>query len=143
MPFTLEVLDRTAAAFGLESRFPFWDKRLVEFCLALPPEQKVQRGWTRLVLRRAMAGILPVEVQWRGRKSNLGPGFEYGLLTYERDRLDEMILKDSAVIEPYVDISTLRDAYQRFVRRESTQDVMAIWKAVSLGLWLKYKALNP
>jgi asparagine synthase (glutamine-hydrolysing) len=34
MPFTLEVLDRTAAAFGIESRFPFWDKRLVEFCLA-------------------------------------------------------------------------------------------------------------
>ena len=61
MPFTLEVLERAAAAFGIEPRFPFWDKRLVEFCLALPPQQKVHGGWTRIVLRRALADILPVK----------------------------------------------------------------------------------
>ena len=31
----LEVLDRAAAAFSIEPRYPFWDRRLVEFCLAL------------------------------------------------------------------------------------------------------------
>jgi asparagine synthase (glutamine-hydrolysing) len=143
MPFTLEVLDRAAAAFGIEPRFPFWDKRLVEFCLALPPEQKVQRGWTRMVLRRAMTGVLPVEVQWRRRKSNLGPSFHHGLLTYERARLEEMILRNPGIIEKYVDIAALRQAYHRFVLRETTEDAMEIWKAVSLGLWLQHTGLTP
>ena len=37
----------------------------MEFCLALPAEQKIQRGWTRLIMRRALSGILPAEVHWR------------------------------------------------------------------------------
>jgi asparagine synthase (glutamine-hydrolysing) len=142
MPFTLEVLERTAAAFGIEPRFPFWDKRLVEFCLALPPQQKVRRGWTRIVLRRALASILPAEVQWRSSKSNLGPNFEHGLLAYERERLEEMILKDSRTIEKYVNIDFLREAYRRFASGERGDDALTIWKAVSLGLWLQRTCLK-
>lgn len=141
MPFTLEVLERAAAAFGIEPRFPFWDKRLVEFCLALPPQQKVHGGWTRIVLRRALADILPVEVQWRGSKSNLGPNFEHGLLAYERQRLQEVILKDSGTIEKYVNIDSLREAYHRFESGGRGDDALTIWKAVSLALWLQHADL--
>ena len=42
------VFDQTAATFGLEPRYPFFDRRFVEFCLALPFKQKLQR---RLVAR--------------------------------------------------------------------------------------------
>jgi asparagine synthase (glutamine-hydrolysing) len=139
-PFALEVLDKAAAAFSIEPRYPFWDKRLVEFCLALPPEQKLHRGWSRIVLRRAMADILPVQVQWRRDKMNFFPNFSRGLLTFEQKRLDELILNGSGVIEEYVDITALREVYARFVSRESQekpQDVFAIWKAVSLALWLR------
>jgi asparagine synthase (glutamine-hydrolysing) len=140
-PFALEVLDKAAAAFVLEPRYPFWDKRLVEFCLALPPEQKLHRGWSRMVLRRAMAGVLPAEVQWRPTKLDFSPNVRHGLLTIDRERLDEIILKDATTIEEYVDIPALREAYQRFVSQQSpdkSQDVFAIWKAVSLALWLRY-----
>jgi len=137
MPFTIEVLERTAAAFSIEPRFPFWDKRLVEFCLALPPQQKVHGGWTRIVLRRALGNILPVEVQWRQNKSNLGPNFERGLLRYERERLEDVILKDSQIIEKYVDLNFLRDAYRRFESGQAGNDALTIWKAVSLSVWLQ------
>jgi len=63
IPSTLEMTDRAAAAFSLEPRYPFFSKRLVEFCLSLPPQQKLHQGWTRMVLRRAMTGILPPEIQ--------------------------------------------------------------------------------
>jgi asparagine synthase (glutamine-hydrolysing) len=142
MPFTLEVLERAAAAFGIEPRFPFWDKRLVEFCLALPPQQKVHGGWTRIVLRRALADILPAEVQWRRSKSNLGPNFEHGLLAYERQRLEEVILKDSRIIEKYVDMDSLREAYSRFASGGRGDDALMIWKAVSLALWLQRTGLT-
>jgi asparagine synthase (glutamine-hydrolysing) len=137
MPFTLEVLDKAAAAFAIEPRFPFWDMRLAEFCLALPPEQKMHHGITRMVLRRALEGVLPSEVQWRFSKSNLGPNFDHGLLVYERECLDDVIMNNPEVIEKYVNITALRDAYRRFLSRETIDDdVLLIWKAVSLALWI-------
>ena len=40
--------DQIAGRAGIEVRHPFSDRRLVEFCLALPPEQKVRNGWMSL-----------------------------------------------------------------------------------------------
>jgi asparagine synthase (glutamine-hydrolysing) len=139
-PFALEVFDRSAAAFSVQARYPFWDRRLVEFCLALPPEQKLNRGWSRMVLRRAMSGILPAKVQWRRDKSNFTPNFSRGLLVFERERLDEVILREPEIITAYVDISTLREFYARSLSQgitQRSQDVLAIWRAVSLALWLR------
>jgi asparagine synthase (glutamine-hydrolysing) len=143
MPYTLEVLDRAAAAFSVEPRYPFWDKRLVEFCLALPPEQKIHRGTTRMVLRRALSGILPVEVQWRGGKSNLGPNFQHTLLAFERDRLGNVILKDSELIGQYMDVTALREAYGRLLTRPTHDDTITVWKGTNLALWLRYSGMTP
>lgn len=140
----LEVLDRTAGAFSTELRFPFFDKRLVEFCLSLPSNQKLHQGWGRVVMRRAMTDILPKEVQWRVTKSNLHPSFEHGLLAFEREHLEEVILKDPGAIEEYLDIATLRQAYHRFVSREATEEeVNLLWRTVSLALWLRRMGLTP
>jgi asparagine synthase (glutamine-hydrolysing) len=136
IPFALEVADRAAAAFSLEPRYPFFDKRLVEFCLALPPGQKLYQGWTRMVMRRAMANVLPDEVRWRGGKSNLSPGFARGLLAFDRGLLEEVILNDARAIEEYVDIAALRKAYHRFVSRFSEDDSLTVWRSVTLALWL-------
>ena len=68
----LEVYARGCSEFGLEARFPFLDKRLVEFCLAIPGEQKVSEGYTRSVVRRALQGYLPNEIRLRSDKGNLG-----------------------------------------------------------------------
>ncbi|GAC1495820.1 MAG: lasso peptide isopeptide bond-forming cyclase [Chamaesiphon sp.] len=140
---SLEKLDSAAGAFSIETRFPFWDKRLVEFCLSLPPQQKLNQGWSRIVLRRAMAGILPDQVQWRERKTDHRFSFEHTLLTFERERLEETILKNPEVIEPYVDVNILRDEYHRFIAREEREaDTVAIWKVLSLALWLKQTGLK-
>jgi asparagine synthetase B (glutamine-hydrolysing) len=56
-----------AAPHGLNIRSPFLDRRVLEFCLALPTNQKEGRGPPRAVLRRAMEGLLPPEVLWRGK----------------------------------------------------------------------------
>jgi asparagine synthase (glutamine-hydrolysing) len=133
---TLEVADRAAAAFSLEPRYPFFDRRLVEFCLALPPEQKLHQGWTRVVMRRALSDILPEAIRWRGGKSNLSPNFDRGLLTFEQERLEEIILKNPQVIERYVDIAALRKAYHRYVSGGTGDEVLTVWKAVTLALWL-------
>lgn len=143
VPFSLEVADRAAAAYGIEPRYPFFDKRLIEFCLALPAEQKIRRGWTRLVMRRAMEGILPPKIQWRGGKSNLGSNFHHGL-KLGKEQLDRVMAEDLAYIENYLDLATLRSLYQRFSAGEaiSHDEYLAIWKSLSLTLWLKQTRIS-
>lgn len=144
MAHTLEKLDNAAGAFSMEIRFPFWDKNLAEYCLSLPPTQKWSRGWTRVVLRRAMGGILPPEVQWRPGKCNMAPAFKYGFRTFARENVEQVVLDNPSFISKYVNIKSLREAYHRFASQEaSDNDVLALWKAVSLALWLQRVQLEP
>ncbi|WP_208670722.1 asparagine synthase-related protein [Halomonas sp. TA6] len=61
---------------NIETRFPFMDQRLIEFCLALPADNKLDNGWTRLILRAAMKDIYPASIGKRREKSNLAPSVE-------------------------------------------------------------------
>src|SRR5690606_38187217 len=47
---------------GLEIRDPTADRRLVEFCLAVPDHQYLRDGQNRWLLRRLMADVLPPEI---------------------------------------------------------------------------------
>jgi asparagine synthase (glutamine-hydrolysing) len=138
IPYALELADKAAGAFGVEPRYPFFDRRLVEFCLALPASQKLEGGWTRIVMRRAMAGVLPEEVRWRASKANLAPNFGRQLLGNDRNLLTEVILDQPGVIEEYVDVPALRRAYDRYVTQPGSQaDALTVYGAVMLGLWLQ------
>ncbi|PKP94878.1 MAG: hypothetical protein CVT75_03645 [Alphaproteobacteria bacterium HGW-Alphaproteobacteria-14] len=71
-----ERYDRVAAQFGIEPRDPFLDRRLLDFVLALPADQIEHDGWPKIILRRAMAGLLPDAVRWRVGKEHVGWLFE-------------------------------------------------------------------
>jgi asparagine synthase (glutamine-hydrolysing) len=132
------MADRAAAAFGVEPRYPFFDRRLMELCLALPADQKLRDGWSRVVMRRAMDGLLPDEVRWRASKANLSPNFRRNLLAKDRNLLAEFILEQPSVLEDYVDISELRRAYRRCTTQPTSEtDALTVFGAVVLGLWLQ------
>ena len=73
MTRSLGLSDRCTAHYSIEKRYPFWDKRLIMFCLSLPASQKLDTGYNRVIMRRAMEPILPPKVCWRGGKTNLSP----------------------------------------------------------------------
>lgn len=60
-----EVDQRALAALGLEARDPLDDRRIIEFALAIPPDQRRRGAMTKFVLRRAMAGMIPESVRAR------------------------------------------------------------------------------
>ena len=138
IPYALEMADKAAAAFGIEPRYPFFDRRLMELCLALPPDLKLRGGWTRLVMRRAMDGILPEEVRWRPSKANLAPNFRQRLVAHDRTLVEEVVLGQPGALGEYVDIPALRRIYQRYLA-EPTSDAHAltVYCAVVLTLWLQ------
>ncbi len=140
----LELFARGAGAFGLEPRYPFFDRRLVEFCLALPGHQKLHQGWNRVVMRRAMTGIVPAEIQWRRNKQNLSPNFNIRLLD-NRNLLDDVVLRAPRLIEEYVDVVGLREAYRRYLEQPErrTRDSFTVFWAVTIALWLRESGLAP
>jgi asparagine synthase (glutamine-hydrolysing) len=142
IPLALEAVDRAAAACGVEPRYPFFDSRLVEYCLALPGDQKLRSGWTRSVLRRSLKDILPAQVCWRGTKSDLSPNFARALITFDRKFIDRLLANRGAPVWDYANITTIRAAYQRMFRRNSHVDSLQVWKAVTLGQWLERFSLT-
>ncbi len=55
--------------YNIEARHPFFDVRLIEFCLSLPEEYKIQYGISKRVLREAMKNILPEAIRSRTDKA--------------------------------------------------------------------------
>ncbi len=141
-PFVLEVANKAASAFALETRFPFTDRRLAEFCLAVPPAQKLRNGYTRAIVRRALENNLPEKIRWRSDKANLAPNFCQGLLNFERDRLEQLIRENPQAIEAYIDVDVLHNVYQRYVCQGLNEDVAPVWLAVTLALWIQNKNLD-
>ena len=142
---TLELVDSCAASFSLESRHPFMDKRLIEFCLALPPEQKLNQGWSRIVMRRAMDGILPQEIQWRGGKTSMTPNFQRGLLQLDGQIIKDVIFDNPSGIQEFVNLNVVQNSYHRIVseKQPTDEDIMTVWKTVIMSLWLGCKGMQP
>ncbi len=137
MEYTLETLDHLAAAFSLEMRYPFCDRRLIEFCIAAPASQRLQKGWTRSIQRRGMEGILPSKVQWRPDKGNLSANFKQKMLT-EQAVLDKAIFDQGYLLENYVDLSRLQSAYQNYGPQLFTNDsdALKVFSILTLSRWL-------
>lgn len=141
---TLSWIEAVGAGAGVEVRFPFFDVRLAELCLSLPAEQKLRRGWSRFVMRRAMEGILPDRVQWRPDKSNLGPGFRNGLMSLDRQALEAIAANDGAGLAEYVKIDYVYLLHGRLVSGQATtSEELALWRALSLALWLNAREAAP
>ena len=143
--YTLEMTDKATAAFQIEARYPFFDRRLMEFCLSIPASQKMASGWNRWTMRRALAGVLPHEIQWRPKKGNLSPNFHRRLLDFERERLEDVILRGRSELNPFVDIARMKAAYAEYERTHvrSQGESMQLFAVVNLALWLRSSGLCP
>ena len=142
IPYGCEMFDKAAAPFSIELRHPFLDRRLIEFCLAVPADQKLRDGWIRMILRRALEGILPEEIRWRGGKSTLTPNFNRALKRFGRDTVQQVIHHNPGRLEEYVDRQSLRDIYHEYVRENDAVFNASIWSTVTMGLWLRHQEIS-
>jgi asparagine synthase (glutamine-hydrolysing) len=68
----LLVDDKLSMAHSVEARVPFLDNDLVDLVCRIPSELKLRSGESKIVLRRAMRGLLPAETLQR-RKQGFTP----------------------------------------------------------------------
>lgn len=113
LPPLLRFEDRNMMAFGIESRVPFVDHKLVEWVARLPASLRLSGGWTKLIMREAFRGILPEPI--RTRRSKLGfltpePAWLAGpLRTWFRDTLSAPQYLDAVI-----DVRGLKSILERY-----------------------------
>ncbi len=135
----MEIFDVISANYSFEHVYPFFDVRLVEFCLSLPKEQKYSQMWDRVVMRRAMGGILPPEIQWRTTKAGLGMNFRRNMLLYDEKELENVIYKDVENINDFVETDYLKEVYKQYKENTACVNPLPLWLTAVLSIWIKNK----
>ena len=138
LPAMAELYNRIAVGPGLELRHPFLDRRLIEFCLGLPSEQRLRDGWNRLIQRNAMAGILPEAVRWRRSKSSPIYSISQALLTRDMPRLAE-IMQGLPVTAPWIDLPTAERG--EYAQSAHWNAMGRLARVLALILWLPRQGL--
>lgn len=116
----LESINVFASRFQVEMRSPFFDRRIMEFCFKLPPDQKLQNGWNRFVLREAMKDIIPSEVFLRVGKSNLSPGFIHTFLSKNLKIVENAIKTPAPRLSEMIDTKELARQFAFFLKNPYT-----------------------
>ena len=135
-PTTLDIANKASAAFGIEARYPFFDRRLIELSVSFPPSTKLRDGWPRYIFRRAMDGILPEAVQWRREKARLGGNFDRTLAEADAATVADLLRRNASALSEYAAPESIQTVLSALRSDPSTVPLSAYTLAV-LAAWLK------
>jgi asparagine synthase (glutamine-hydrolysing) len=105
------------AYHGIEASHPFLDRRVVDFLCRVPPHMKFAGGWSKLLLRKAMEGILPDAVRLRVAKSYFSEVRDQGVLQ-EKARIEALLNEGYLVRMGWVNKQGIKASYDRFLAGE-------------------------
>jgi asparagine synthase (glutamine-hydrolysing) len=132
--FILAAENTRMSHFGINGVYPFFDKRIIEFCLAVPAEQFVKGGQPRSLLRRAMQGILPPKIQWRKDKHPYTPDFHQRVLDSRSEMLRFLhTIKPNDPVHQYIDIHRIKSQFLHIRPAKGRQD----WDHQTSGIVVK------
>jgi len=135
LPNQLHSADRSAMAFGVETRFPFLDHRLVDFCLGLPDEAFFRNGWQKYILRRAAKGFVPGSIQWRADKVGYAAPMDAWMRGPMREWGYERLQSGPASRLPYFDREHVARCWEEF-QAGTADHSWELWRWISIGEWL-------
>ncbi len=140
--FVGSIWAENGAAHGLDVRDATFDKRVLEFVMAVPDREYVgPDGYSRWLIRLAMQGLLPDEVRLNRRH-----GFQAADLCHRliaaMPEVDQALgeIEASSLAGQYLNLQRMREVWalvQRRVDYESTHQAMTILtRGIMAGLFL-------
>ena len=131
-------VDRGLFEDGIEMRFPFLYRPLVEFSLRLPRELRTRPTGRKWIMREALRGVLPESVRTRRGKGGISRRVRWSL-GRERGLIDELLrdpmLAQLGVVDPAALRRTLADA-----ERGDDLVLFPAVRALALETWLRVRA---
>jgi len=133
--------DRNSMGWSREVRNPFLDYRVVRFGVNLPASLKVSGGWTKYVLRRALALSLPASIIWRRDKKGFTTPEARLLRTQLRAQVEDLLGPTAEMVtRGLINARAARARFAAFLGTAGGGRAVAsreIFQLISLELWLR------
>ncbi|MDF0676281.1 MAG: asparagine synthase (glutamine-hydrolyzing) [Nitrospira sp.] len=135
----IEMDERASSSFGLESRHPFNDRRLIEFALALPEAQR-WRNRPKFILRHALEEMLPASVRERVDKADFSCVFAHALIAepmmaiFRSLSVSSMGWVDGGKV--WADYQLMANCYSRG-NEDYRFYVASLWMILGVELWFR------
>lgn len=131
-PFALQ---RFVSKGYLDVRYPYLDRRLVEFALSLPLDQTIRGDETRSIVRRAFIGRIPESIRVRRSKAGPTEAFYRAVIT-QWPHLRELATSLRAAEYGFVDQKRFMDALHR-AKHGLAMPTGQLVATLSLEWWLR------
>ena len=133
-PPAYEMIDAIAAERGVEVRYPFLDRQLVELCLRLPESHVRWRGEYRGLHKRAFGSRLPASLVRRTDKADLSrPYMRKMLAAVDRSEAVSAIGALGPRVEGSLLMATYATGLEAFERPPGEPGGFPLWAALSAG----------
>ena len=125
-----------SSKYQIEERYPFFDRRIMEFCLSVPGKYRLNNGISRYYFREAMKNYLPAKNINRLSKGNISP-LIVNFLRKNIVEIEKEIYSD--INSSYIDHDTVRKNFIEPFKNGYDLEVgsQLIFQLIALNKWLK------
>ncbi len=137
----IEVQSLLANYYGIEERYPFYNKEVIEYCLSVSPHLKNKDGYSRYILREAIKGIVPEKIRKRVKKANLAHALCLNFVNKDYKVIEDSLRKPNLVIKNIINTDELRNAWDNLKknpRKYATRSTIPskIFSFIVMNRWL-------
>ena len=122
LPKLLKFEDRNSMANSIEARVPFLDHNVVEAALNLPTGLKINKGWSKYILRKMLSNMNLKKIAWRKKKFGFESPIEYWM-------------KDKSYFVKYIKESS----FMKYILKQNINlykiNLVSLWKLYNVAKW--------
>ncbi len=138
----IEIQSLVANYYGIEERYPFYNRKLIEYCLNVSPNLKNKDGHSRYILKAAIKGVVPEKIRKRHTKSNLAHALCINFVEKDSKIIDEELSNPNKILNGFVAINELKSSWNSLKenpRKYATRSSLPskIFSFVVLNKWLR------
>jgi len=141
-----DILYALQRLHGLPSRDPTSYRPLLEFCFAIPPEQFLNKGRSRWLAKRMLAGKVPEMVRNEHRRGQQAADWIANVIPRRQEILEELDwLSSDPPVKEYLDFNRLKQAVEDMpadgsaVTHEQTQVLrLALNRGLTTARFVRY-----
>lgn len=127
--------DRYASQAGVEVRYPFRDRRLVELALAMPSHLLHRGQITRPVVRQAFRNLLPTSVLARDDKASFRPLLDRAMFGTKPGAFRTILCRRGGLASRFVDDAWVDSALSTLRPGSPRAFDLVLWLRVFVDLW--------
>ena len=131
----LTYSDKMSMAASVEVRVPLLDRELATFMRGVPPRFKVRGMKQKYLFKKAMEGILPDEVIWRG-KAGFGAPIRNWLRGDLKPMIEDLLSERSLLGRGFFDPAAIRTLIEENASGREDH-AYRIWALMTFELWCR------